>query len=257
MEIWKNANHPFLKDKYVVSRDGRIKNILTGHILKPRKESNGYLRVGITDPRVPHKKSTHASVHRVVALTYIPNPENKPQVNHINGDKTDNRVENLEWVTESENQRHAYNSFLKARGDNITNSKISNAEAHRISRMYSDGYRIRDIAGRLFDDSISELSYHEYMSVISDIVRGHSWKFIFDEYPRFTGDRKALLVSRIVMLYKSGYTRKDIRHILMTDFEYVLTKHYVDEKLAEYNKCKGSTTIESIINTMYIHIESE
>lgn len=107
MEIWrivKNTNN-----KIFVSNKGRIKSVLRDErILKPQINSKGYERIRITIDRV--KKSF--KVHRLVAEAFIPNPDNLPQVNHIDGNKRNNVVENLEWVTNKANAHHAIKNGL-------------------------------------------------------------------------------------------------------------------------------------------------
>lgn len=91
---------------YKVSNLGRVKNPY-GRIIK-ESFMEGYKHVQLRD----ENGAKHKRVHRLVAKAFIPNPENKEQVNHINGDKSDNRVENLEWVTNYENRLHAVNTGL-------------------------------------------------------------------------------------------------------------------------------------------------
>jgi hypothetical protein len=80
-----------------------------GMFLSKIKNRLGYLMVKLTNADGLRKTCT---VHRLVALTFIPNPENKSDVNHINGDKADNRVENLEWATRKENAIHSHSTGL-------------------------------------------------------------------------------------------------------------------------------------------------
>ena len=102
MEIYKPIPLPIYENYYSVSNFGDIKSLRSGKILKKTKSKAGYYRVSLSVGGVYKKMS----VARLVALAFIPNPNGKPTVNHINEVKTDNRVENLEWATNAEQNAH-------------------------------------------------------------------------------------------------------------------------------------------------------
>ena len=103
-EMEQETRHSFIENgNFIVFEDGRIFKRLD-----PPISSSGYKFVRIGKKSYP--------LHRVVASTFIPNPENKPQVNHIDGNKTNNAVSNLEWVTNQENVQHAVKLGLRGSG---------------------------------------------------------------------------------------------------------------------------------------------
>lgn len=89
-------------ENYQISSWGRVFNLRTGKFMIPEVHDKGYLRVDLYDDRGERK---HMKVHRLVANAFIPNPDGKPQVNHIDGNNQNNSYTNLEWVTDSENKQ--------------------------------------------------------------------------------------------------------------------------------------------------------
>ena len=93
---------------YLVTEDGKVINRITKKVKKTYLSKNGYERVTLWNKGKQYKMS----IHRLVATKYIPNLKNLPQVNHKDGNKTNNSVSNLEWCTQSENMKHAYKNNL-------------------------------------------------------------------------------------------------------------------------------------------------
>jgi DNA-binding transcriptional regulator YiaG len=136
-------------------------------LLKPYLTS-GYQRVSLYN-----KGRQCKLVHRLVAQVFIPNPNNKPDVNHINGCKTDNNVSNLEWVTPSEKMSHAHSNnlrpYVNTQGERNGFSKLSQIEAKEIKRLTKQKILSLKKIACLFNISIS---------TVRDIKSGRRWKHL-------------------------------------------------------------------------------
>jgi len=124
------------REKYYVSDTGLVKNIITGKILKLRKNPNGYLKANLSI----HGKLSTIFIHTAVAELYIPNPENLPVVNHIDGNKQNNNKLNLEWCTYKYNSAHAHNLGLMniPKGTQCYQSKLTRNDVIYLKTTYSN-----------------------------------------------------------------------------------------------------------------------
>ena len=168
MEVWKDVVG--YEGYYQVSNLGRVKSLKRKHmrttkILKNNVSKRGYQRVILCK----NNAEKHKSIHRLVALTFILNPENKRTVNHINGFKTDNQVINLEWATSKENMQHAYDNGL------ITGLK---GEKHNCAKLTGNDVRqIRELVSYKSKVSVAKI-FNVTVGTISHISLYRTWKHI-------------------------------------------------------------------------------
>jgi hypothetical protein len=165
---------------YDIYDDGRIYSYYKQGFMKilyntyKFRKSDGYQKVKIC---IPNKKARRMSVHRLVAMSFIPNPNNLPQVNHINGNKKDNRVSNLEWVSARDNTLHAITHNLRSNmpgGVNCPNSKYPESVIRRICELISEHkYNAKEIAQMTSTNR----------RLVSSIANKCTWIDISSEYP--------------------------------------------------------------------------
>lgn len=152
----------YLNSNYFITTDGKILNSKTGRFLKNQNNGNGYEKITLTIDGVQIQKL----IHRIVAELFIPKIKGKNQVNHKNGIKSDNRVENLEWCNNSENQIHAHLNGLKPNGNTLWNGKFSKEDLKKITELDKSGLKRYLIA--------KEMKCSK--STISDILNGKRYK---------------------------------------------------------------------------------
>ena len=167
MELWKDIEA--WEGLYRVSNYGNIYSCKSNMILK-FADRNGYSMVKLQN----HKVKKTVAVHRLVANAFIPNPNNLPQVNHIDGNKTNNKVENLEWCTQTENLKHACRTGL------IDITKMTNITKKKVCQYDTNGNFIKQW------NSLSEV-YRSLNIQIGNITKccqgklkttgGYVWKY--------------------------------------------------------------------------------
>jgi hypothetical protein len=149
---------------FLVARDGTIRTVdrqtpysrkdkphivqmmrFKGRVLRPCKNNMGYLEVAT---RHMGRKVTKELVHRLVAKAFVPGYADGMTVNHINGDKLDNRPENLEWVTKGQNTRHAWqNGLVPLVGEKNPGARLNEKQVAFIRKLRDTGVRVSDLAG--------------------------------------------------------------------------------------------------------------
>lgn len=163
MEVWRAVSGT--KGFIEVSNEGRVRSLLKGipRVLKPQVDNRGYHRIRVTVEQV---KATY-KVHREVAKAFIENPDNLPQVNHKDGNKTNNCVENLEWATNKDNAHHAI-------ANGLWDSVIEGAKRSNESRKKPIlAYRIEgDYPCTRYYESIREAEREIGSRHICDVLKG-------------------------------------------------------------------------------------
>lgn len=161
-EIWKDIKG--YEGLYKISSFGKVKGLKRNKLLNIRNDRLGYNRVKLSK----NGKSRLVPLHRALALTFIDNPKNKPNINHIDGNKSNNDLNNLEWCTQKENVRHSWdNGLSKARkGESNNKSKLKVKDIKEIRKLHKQKMTQTDIA-KMFNVSIAN---------ISEIVNYKTWK---------------------------------------------------------------------------------
>lgn len=183
MENWKDIDE---FEGFLISTKGRCYSQKTKRMLKAQKYSNGYLFYSFKIKGIQYTRS----IHRLMAKAFIPNPENKPQVDHINGIRDDNRLENLRWATQTENNLNPITNAKHINGlKNSENAKKALKKATEVAAiknrkkvyMYSLDGRLEATYNSVIDAGKENNCCPQNISACCrgrlKQVKGHKWSY--------------------------------------------------------------------------------
>lgn len=203
-EVIKPIIIPGIKKNYYISNYGRVFNKKTGKFLKGSLDKDGYLRVNLAFDE-GNKRSLR--VHRLVAIHFIPyRIKGQDDVNHKDGNPLNNNVNNLEWCTKEENNKHAIESGLRwyFRGEQCPQAILTEKQVHIICESLEKGLKYKEICDLL------DIEYTESMGkILSNIKRGKAWKHIVSQYNLSKTNMKKVysddIIEKICGLIEKGY----------------------------------------------------
>lgn len=204
IDEWLNQRWEFVyldgnKSKYRISEHGILWSDYIGRPMKPSPNSDGYMTTILT----MNGKNYTIAIHRLVAITFIPNPLNLPEVNHKDGDKSNNDVSNLEWVSHKENMIHANDNGLRSKihGNDNPNNKYSSELIHEACRLLENWMSPIEVSRKL---GISH-------TVVKSIAMQRIWDSITCQYnlpmyihPNIVNIEDGKILSDIELLQEIG-----------------------------------------------------
>lgn len=189
-------------EDYFITKSGKIFSTLTNKELKFDRSCHGYCKVKLMDRRLG--KFINLQVHRIVANQFIPNPRNLPEVNHKDGNHSNNSVYNLEWCTSEYNRRHAIKNNLYKVEEDSPRAKLTKEQVINIYKDY-ETCKTKTILARRYNVSDA---------LIGEIVRGIRWSRTYKEY-----------YGR-----PSEYKKPKRKKLSMQVLKDILKKYYVEHK---------------------------
>lgn len=163
------------KNAYLISENGDVYSIISDKHLKSSVDKDGYFRVSLLNKTM--------SIHRLVAFHYVPNPNNHPVVDHIDGNKQNNHYTNLEWVTVQENTLRAERMGLrKIRGEDNGNNVYSEELVREICSLYEKGMTVKDVFRHYHGDFTRVGSEHAFYMFLYRLKGKMLWPDVVKEY---------------------------------------------------------------------------